>query len=454
MQNGTTAKRDSFNSRIGFILACVGSAVGMGNIWMFPQRFARGGGVFLILYIVFALLIAGTGVICEMTFGRGTRAGPVGAFRAAVASRGGSGKLGGILGTVPVAGSLAMAIGYSVVVGWILKYTFAALSNTLTTIPDENLGAFFGETARGFGNNICLWLGIGTALFILIAGVGGGIEKINKVMMPLFFALFLFLGIFAATLPGTGAGYAQLFHINPADFANPVIWISALGQAFFSLSIAGNGTLIYGSYLSKKENIPSSAINVAVFDTIAGVLAALVIVPALAAFGANPADSANTGPGLMFVALPALFKSQMGVFGPYIAIVFFVAVMFAGITSLINMYEAPIATLQEKLKLTRVKSCIIIGGFALTVSTLIQGIVGEWMDYVSVFVCPLGAGMAGIMLYWVFGKKWTEKQIQTGMRKPLPKFLYPLGKYVYCAVCVGVLAIGAVTFVTTGSSPL
>ena len=436
-----TKKRDGFASKWGFILACIGSAVGMGNIWMFPQRVSKyGGATFLIPYFIFVVLIASSGVIGEMGFGRGTRSGPMGAFKQAVESRGKSGKLGEALGAIPVLGSLALAIGYSVVVGWIFKYTIGTFTGaTLRPNSPEEFGAAFGQMASGFGNNIWQWIGLVLTFVILIMGIGSGIEKANKIMMPLFFFLFIGLGIYVAFQPGAADGYRYIFTINPEGFKDPMTWIYAMGQAFFSLSVAGNGTLIYGSYLGEGEDIPNSARNVAFFDTLAAMLAALVIIPAMATTGQQLDQG---GPGLMFIALPNLFKGMPG--GSIIVIIFFVAVLFAGVTSLINLYEAPIATMQEKFGLDRMKACLCIGGVGIVISTCIQAIVGQWMDAVSIYVCPLGAGMAGIMFFWVFGEKYVKEQLEKGRTKPLPGWIIPVSKYVYCVMAILVLILGAV----------
>jgi len=432
-------KRDSFASRWGFILACIGSAVGMGNIWLFPARVSGyGGGAFIILYLIFVILIGGSGVIGEMSFGRMAHSGPIDAFGKATETRGNK-KIGQVLGVIPTFGSLALAIGYSVVMGWILKYAFSALRGTLLTSEtvDEFTG-IFGTMASQYGNNLWQALAVGITVIILIFGIGSGIEKANKVMMPLFFFLFLGLGIYIAFQPGAVDGYKYIFTVDTKALLDPLTWVYALGQAFFSLSVAGNGTLIYGSYLSDKEDIPRSAKNVAIFDTLAAMLAALVIIPAMATAGAKLDQG---GPMLMFVFLPNLFKSMPG--GSIIAIVFFVAVTFAGFTSLINLYEAPIATLQERLKLKRLPACIIVGGTGLSISLLIQHIVSDWMDVISIYICPLGAGLAGIMFFWVLGKKIAQAEISKGRDKPLPKFIVPLAKYVFCPLCILVLVAGA-----------
>ncbi len=433
-------KRDSFNNKWGFILACIGSAVGMGNIWMFPTRVSMyGGGSYLIPYFIFVALIGFTGVIGEMSFGRATKSGPVDAFGYACETKN-KRKLGEAIGFIPVLGALAMAIGYTVVMGWILKYMIGAFTGkTLAPADTEGFAASFGSMASAFGNNVWQIVALVIGIIILMFGVGRGIEKANKIMMPVFFILFAVLGIYVAFQPGAIEGYKYIFRVDPEAFADPKTWIFALGQAFFSLSIAGNGTLIYGSYLSDNEDIPAAAGRVALFDTIAALLAALVIIPAMATTGAQLNQG---GPGLMFIFLPALFKSMPG--GYIVAIIFFVAVFMAGLSSLINLYEAPIATIQEKLHLGRKASCAIIAAIALVVSICIQGIVSGWMDILSIYICPLGAGLAGIMFFWVCGKKYVETQVNTGRDKKFTDKFYPICKYIFCPVCFLVLILGIV----------
>lgn len=433
-------KRDSFNNKWGFILACIGSAVGMGNIWMFPTRVSMyGGGSYLIPYFIFVALIGFTGVIGEMSFGRATKSGPVDAFGYACGTKN-KRKLGEIIGFIPVLGALAMAIGYTVVMGWILKYMIGAFTGkTLAPADTEGFAASFGSMASAFGNNVWQIVALVIGIIILMFGVGRGIEKANKIMMPVFFILFAVLGIYVAFQPGAIEGYKYIFRVDPEAFADPKTWIFALGQAFFSLSVAGNGTLIYGSYLSDNEDIPAAAGRVALFDTIAAMLAALVIIPAMATTGAQLNQG---GPGLMFIFLPALFKSMPG--GYIVAIIFFVAVFMAGLSSLINLYEAPIATIQEKLHLGRKASCAIITAIALIVSICIQGIVSGWMDILSIYICPLGAGLAGIMFFWICGKKYVETQVNTGRDKKFTDKFYPICKYIFCPVCFLVLILGIV----------
>lgn len=432
--------RENFRSKWGFILACIGSAVGMGNIWMFPTRASLyGGGSFIIPYFIFVILIGSTGLIGEMAFGRATKSGPVGAFGTACEEKG-KRKLGEAIGLIPVFGSLAMAIGYTVVMGWILKYTVGTFTGaTLASANVDEFGAAFGAMASAFGNNGWQLTALLFAIIILMFGISKGIENANKVMMPIFFFLFVGLGIYVAFQPGALDGYKYIFRIDPAALASPMTWIYALGQAFFSLSIAGNGTLIYGSYLSDKENIPASAGRVAFFDTLAACLAALVIIPAMATAGSQLNQG---GPGLMFIFLPNLFKNMPG--GSIVAIIFFTAVLFAGMTSLINLYEAPIATVQEKFGLKRIPACIVVGIIGAIVSVCIQGIVSGWMDVLSIYICPLGAGLAAIMFFWILGKDYVTKQINIGREKAFTDKYYPICKYLFTPVCFLVLILGII----------
>jgi len=432
-------KRDSFRSKWGFILACIGSAVGMGNIWLFPARVSKYvGATFLIPYLIFVVIIGSTGVIGEMAFGRATRSGPIGAFGAATKMRFGSALPGKVLGLLPVLGSLALAIGYSVVTGWIFKYTVLSFTGGLSSM--ENLAAFdalFGSTATS--NVTWQLVGMAITILIMVFGIGKGIEKANKIMMPLFYVLFIGLAIYLVTLPGSAEGYRYIFVLDPAGLKDPLVWVYALGQAFFSLSVAGNGTLIYGSYLREEDNIPSDARMVAIFDTCAACLAALVIIPAMAVAGQQ---LSNSGPGLMFIFLPNVLKDIPG--GSVILCVFFVAVTFAALTSLVNLFEAPTATLQELFHLPRSVAVTMIGTIGTGTGLAIASIVEPWMDVCSIYICPLGALLAGVMFFWVCKKDFVLEQVNQARTNPLGGWFYPMAKYLFCGVTLLVLILGAV----------
>ena len=392
--DANVSKRDGFRSRGGFIIACIGSAVGMGNIWRFPTLVSKWGGMtFLLPYFLFVILIGSTGVIGEFALGRAAGAGPVDAFGMCTEARWGKRRPGELVGYIPVLGSLALAIGYTCVMGWIFKYTFLAFDGGLSAMGQDMDGivATFNATASAWGANVWVVVAVAVSFVIMSFGIAGGIEKANKIMMPILFLLFVGLGIYVGTLPGASDGYRYIFTIKPAGLLDPYVWIYAFGQAFFSLSVAGNGSVIYGSYLSKSECIPSSARNVALFDTI----------------------------------------------------VFFVCVAFAGVTSIINLYEAPVASLQERLGLKRVPATAVIHVIGLAVALCIQAIVSQWMDVVSIYICPLGALLAAVMFFWIGGKKLVLESVNLGARKPIGGWYYPLCKYVYCASVLVALIAGA-----------
>lgn len=441
MINSTDTQRDSWKTNWGFILSCIGSAVGMGNIWMFPARVSKyGGGTFLLPYFLFVIMIGLSGVIGEMAFGRAARSGPIGAFGQAMASRGKGRRLGEAIGYIPVLGSLALAIGYSVIVGWILRYSAGSLTGT--TLAPGDVGGFalvFSSMAGAFGNNFWQTVGLVITFIIMVLGISGGIEKINKIIMPLFFLLFLGLAVYMAFQPSAADGYRYIFRIDLKGLADPMTWVFALGQAFFSLSLAGNGTLIYGSYLDDREDVTNAAWKVALFDTLAALLAALVIIPAMATAGSGLDEG---GPGLIFIYLPNLFRSMPG--SRVLVIVFFTAVLFAGISSLINLFEAPIAALQQQFKLSRRTSVSVITAAALAIGLCIQGIVSGWMDFVSIYICPLGAGLAGIMFFWVFGSDYAKKEVEKGRLRPIGPWFSFMTSYLFCGLTAAVFVLGIV----------
>ena len=471
MSNQTLEQRDGFKSKWGFILACIGSAVGMGNIWRFPIIVSKFGGMtFLIPYFIFVVLIGSTGIIEEFALGRWAAAGPVGAFGKCTEERTGKKSVGEAIGAIPILGSMMLAIGYTVVMGWIFKYCWMGISGSLYALGTEmpSIGGAFGATAPeaatlgeaigmmtsngifGIGNGVWQIVGLVVSLIIMAMGVAGGIEKANKVMMPALFFLFVALGVYIAFLPGSSDGYKYIFTLNPAGLLNPQVWIFAFGQAFFSLSIAGNGSVIYGSYLPKNEDLPSSARNVALFDTIAALLAMIVILPAMSVGGMEPSAG---GPGLMFVYLPNVLNGMPG--GRIVGMVFFVAVLFAGLSSIANLYEAPVAFLQEKFHLGRIPSVVIIGAIGAVVSVMIQPWTSQWMDLVSVFICPLGAVLAGVMFFWILKKSTAMDAVNAGRtagKKAIDSWFYPLGKYGYCLLALIALVGGAAYFLITGSS--
>lgn len=440
-KNDNMTKKDGFTSKIGFTLASVGSAVGMGNIWRFPVMVSLWGGMsFLIPYFIFVVLIASTGVIEEFALGRLTSSGPVHAFGYATAKRGKE-SIGKRLGLIPVLGSLALAIGYTAVMGWIFKYNFLAMNGTLTSFSNDFniIAQTFERTASSFANNTWIVVAGLCSMLIMSFGIAKGIERANKILMPILFILLLGLAIYLGLNPDSRAGYQYIFSLNMQKLADPKLWVFAFGQAFFSLSIAGNGSVIYGSYLAKDEDIPSSAKNIAFFDTLAALLAAFVIIPAMAI---GKADLTEGGPGLMFIYLVNVFNKIEA--GRILMIIFYLAILFAGFSSIINLYEAPVAYLQERFRFRRKKAAMIINIFGILTAIFIQGIVGPWMDFVSIIIAPLGALLAAVMFFWVLDEKTALSEVNLGRQKPIGKWFIPLGKYLYCAMAIMALIAGAI----------
>ena len=435
-----TKNRDEFRSHTGFILACIGSAVGMGNIWRFPVMVSKYGGLtFILPFIIFVVIIAGTGVMEEFALGRAMKSGPIGAFGGATKKRFGNERIGKIIGAIPVLGAIGMAIGYTCVMAWIFKYLFMAITGEMYNMGTntEVISSMFANTASAFGANIWVVVTIIACLAISIMGISNGIEKANKIMMPLLFGLLVFLAIYVATLPNSSGGYEYILRLGPAGLLDAKVWIFAFGQAFFSLSIAGNGSVIYGSYLSKKNSIPFSTIFIALFDVISAIVMTIVVIPAMATCGIEPSKS---GPGIMFVYLVQVINAMPG--GRIIGIVLFIAILFAGMSSIVNMYETPVSTLQDSFGINRKTSTIIILILGCVAAIFIQAITSEWMDAVSIYACPLGAGLAGIMFFIVCGKDFVLHEVNTGANKKVGPWFYYLGKYLFIPLSALALILG------------
>ena len=427
--------RDLFTSKAGFILACIGSAVGMGNIWMFPYRVGQfGGAAFLIPYILFIVLLGCTGLMGEFAFGRMTQSGPIGSFKNALETKDKKG--GGLFGIIPVLGAFGIAVGYAVVVGWFIKFLVGSISGEALNAIDS--GAYFGAIAGPFGSVMWHFLALLITALILLLGVSNGIEKVNKIMMPTFYILFLLLLVRVLMLDGAKDGINYLFVPKWEYLSQPKTWIYALGQAFFSLSIAGSGMIVYGSYLKRDIDIPNAAKNTVVFDTLAALTAGLVIIPAVFAFNLDP----TAGPPLLFITLPSVFKLMP--FGRIFAIVFFISVLFASITSLMNLLEVPIEAIQSNLKLSRKLSVILVCFLAFIFGLFVESgdVLGKWMDFVSIYIIPLGAFIAAIMFFWVIGIDKAKSEIETGSKKLLGSWFNPMAKYIYVFLTLIVLIAG------------
>ena len=442
-----TKNTKSFASRWGFILASVGSAVGMANVWGFPNKMgSNGGGAFLLIYLLFVFIFSYVGLPAEFAMGRRAATGTLGAYENAWATRGRSaGKAGGLLGWLPLAGSMCIAIGYAVIVTYILKALADSLLGTLMTADTAAwFGAFSGTPYSVIPYHIVVVVGTLLTLFL----GAHSIEKTNKVMMPLFFLIFLVLAVRVALLPNAAEGYLFMFTPRWEALTDPMIWIWAMGQAFFSLSVTGSGMIVYGAYLSKDEDVVDVAQHTALFDTIAAVVAALVIIPACFSYGLD----VGAGPSLLFVTLPTILQDIP--LGRLFAIILYVAMIFAGVSSLQNMFEAVAESLMHKFpRLSRtavlVILCVVCLGFGIGMETIDKW--GPWMDLVSIYIIPIGATLGAISWFYVMKKDELLDAVNTGSGKlqnmfeavaeslmhKFPRLSRTAVLVILCVVCLG-----------------
>ncbi|MBV4132059.1 sodium-dependent transporter [Holdemanella biformis] len=424
-------KNGNFKSTVGFVLACVGSAVGMGNIWMFPYRLGQyGGAAFLIPYLIFIALFGLVGLSAEFALGRMAKTGTLGAYAYCWKN-----KFGKYIGWLPLLGSLGIAIGYSVILGWVFRSIQGVLTNELLT---NDIPAFFTNMTQSFSNVPCHFLVLFVTCLLLFTSATNAIEKVNKVLMPAFFILFIILAIRVSLFNGAIEGYKFLFVPKWEYLLNKETWIMAMGQAFFSLSITGSGMIVYGAYLKDDVDIPKASMQTAIFDTIAAMLAALAIMPAVFSFGIDPVS----GPSLMFLTLPEVFK-QMPL-GNFFALFFFISVAFAGITSLINMLEAVCESWQNRFHISRKKAVLLCGIITFIISVCIENgdIVGKWMDVVTIYIIPFAALLGAITIYYILGWNALKQELDKGRKKPVgPTFKF-LGKYVYVFLALIILILG------------
>ena len=432
-------KHLKFSSKWGFILSAVGSAVGMANVWGFPAKMgSNGGGAFLVAYLFFIVLFSAVGLSAEYAIGRRSHTGTLGSYKNAWATRGETmGKAGGLLGWLPLAGSMCIAIGYACIIAYILKAFVSSLTGEL--MHADTAVWFDAMSSTPFSVvPFHIIVVVGTLLTLLLGAKS--IEKSNKVMMPVFFVIFVILAIRVSMLPGAAEGYRFMFTADWEKLKDPMVWVWAMGQAFFSLSVTGSGMIVYGVYLAEKENTVSLALRTALFDTIAALVAALVIIPACFAYGLD----VGAGPALLFVTLPRILQDIP--LGQVFAIILYTAMVFAGVSSLQNMFEAVGESLQHRFpRLSRKLVLILLGviclGFGLGMEPIFKW--GPWMDIVSIYIIPIGATLGAISWFWVMKKDQLLGEINKGTTRPHGNLWYWAGKFLYvpCALILCLVAL-------------
>ncbi len=353
--------RSTFSGKLGYVLSAAGASVGLGNIWRFPYLAAKyGGGIFLLVYIILALTFGYTMITAETALGRMTQKSPVGAYHSFGKSKWLS--FGGwINAIIPI----LIVPYYSVIGGWVIKYLAEYIIGHGEKLAED--GYFGSFISSGTSTELCFVLFTFFTVAVIFGGVRNGVERVSKFMMPILVVLSLFIAVYSINLPGAAEGVKYFLIPNFANFSWMTV-VSAMGQMFYSLSIAMGILITFGSYMKKDVSIEASTKNVEVFDTGIAIMAGLMIIPAVFAFSGGDANSLQAGPSLMFITIPKVFAGIK--MGSFIGILFFFLVLCAAVTSSIALTESAVSTFQDELGWGRKKSAAVITLIMLALGTL------------------------------------------------------------------------------------
>ena len=345
-------ERSTFSGKLGFVLSAAGASVGLGNIWRFPYLAAKyGGGIFLLIYIILALTFGYSMIIAETALGRMTRKSPVGAF-----GKFGKSKWLSFGGWINAVIPILIVPYYSVIGGWVIKYLIEYVKGNSQKLAED--GYFSAFISDGTSTEICFLVFALLTLAIIFAGVRNGVERVSKFMMPILVFLSVLIAFYSVTRPGALAGVKYFLVPNPANFSWMTV-VAAMGQMFYSLSIAMGILVTFGSYMKRDVSIEGSTTNVEIFDTAIAIMAGLMIIPAVFSFSGGDPDTLQAGPALMFITIPKVF-ANMG-FGTPIGIIFFLLVLMAALTSSIALTESAVSTFQDELRWPRKGATVIVG---------------------------------------------------------------------------------------------
>jgi neurotransmitter:Na+ symporter, NSS family len=445
----SSSSRDGFTSTFGVLVATLGSAVGLGNIWKFPYLTGTNGGAsFLLVYIIATLLVGLPVMITEIMLGRASRANTITTFEKLAPKGQGAWKLIGYMG---VAAAVLILAFYTEVAGWVFAYIFKALSGQLGTTDPAHTKAIFGElVANPQSALIWQWIVLGFTGAIIMCGVSKGIEAVSKKLMPVLFLLLIALCIRSLTLPGAMRGLEFLF---TPDFSkiNAGVILTAVGLAFFKLSIGMGTMLTYGSYFRAEQNIPLTATRVMFADLTVSLLAGMAIFPAVFAFGFEP----SAGPSLVFITIPAVFHSMPG--GSIFMALFFILTAIAATGAILSILEVPVAILIERCDWDRKKataiSILTIAIFGLP-AALSQSLTANWklfglnafdlFDYISSnILLPLGGILICLFAGWSYGLPKLKEALSNGgtLNNPtLIKVLFVLLRYI-APLLIGIILL-------------
>ena len=412
-------KRSSFSGKLGYVLSAAGASVGLGNIWRFPYLAAKyGGGIFLLIYILLALTFGYTMIMAESALGRMTRKSPVGAFQA-FGKAGWLSAGGWINAIIPV----LIVPYYSVIGGWVIKYLIEYIRGNGKMLAAD--GYFSEFISDGVSTELCFILFCLFTLTIIYAGVRNGIERVSKFMMPILIVLSVLIAVYSVTRPGAMEGVKYFLVPNVKNFSWMTV-VAAMGQMFYSLSIAMGILITFGSYMKKETSLEDSTRNVEVFDTAIAIMAGLMIIPAVFAFSGGDPDTLQAGPALMFITIPKVFEN-MG-FGTVVGILFFLLVLFAAVTSSIALTESAVSTFEDELGWSRRRATVLVGVIMIALGSLsslgygpLAGIKIIGMQFLDFFdfltnsvMMPIAAMFTSLFVSRIVGVKRMEEEIMHG----------------------------------------
>ncbi len=442
-------KRSSFSGKLGFVLSAAGASVGLGNIWRFPYLAAKyGGGIFLLIYILLALTFGYTMIMAETALGRMTKKSPVGAYESFGKSKWLS--FGGwINAVIPI----LIVPYYSVIGGWVIKYLVEyLLGHGQALATDEYFSAFI---SNGLSTEICFIIFTMFTVVIIYAGVRNGIERVSKFMMPILVVLSLVIAVYSVSRPGAMAGVKYFLVPNMDNFSWMTV-VSAMGQMFYSLSIAMGILVTFGSYMKKETSIEESTQNVEIFDTAIAIMAGLMIIPAVFAFSGGDPDTLQAGPALMFITIPKVF-ANMGL-GTAVGILFFMLVLFAAVTSSIALTESAVSTFEDELHWSRKKATVFMAVIMILLGTLsclgygpLSGVTVIGMQFLDFFdfltnsvMMPIAAIATCILVSKVIGVAKIEQEVTDGGHPFRRKVIFQFMIQYLCPIFAAIILISSV----------
>ena len=442
-------KRSTFSGKIGFVLSAAGASVGLGNIWRFPYLAAKyGGGIFLLIYIILALTFGYSMIIAETSIGRMTKKSPVGAFQ----SFGKSGWLsagGWINAIIPI----LIVPYYSVIGGWVIKYLVEYICGNAHQVAED--GYFSAFISNGVSTELCFIVFALITLVIIYAGVRNGIERVSKFMMPILVVLSVIIAAYSVTRPGAIEGVKYFLVPNVDNFSWMTV-VSAMGQMFYSLSIAMGILITFGSYMKKDISIEDSTQNVEIFDTAIAIMAGLMIIPAVFAFSGGDPDTLQAGPALMFITIPKVFENRG--LGTLVGVMFFILVLFAALTSSIALTESAVSTFEDELKWSRKKSTVLIGVIVIALGSLsslgygpLAGVTIIGMQFLDFFdfltnsvMMPIAAIAICLLVSRVIGVNGIEEEVMHGENKFRRKAIFNFMIKYLCPIFAAIILASSV----------